>query len=299
MSRYLTPLSLDHEHPYVEWREAKLARAPATLDDVVVEVKDPRRLSDAEHAAILACCRRANLAVYASAVGDEPDKAIPHRLGLRFGLKRLDHNPGADDDAITAVKIQRDALHRGYIPYTDRPIAWHTDGYYNQPDRRIGAFILHCVRPAVAGGSNGLADPDLLYIRLRDRDPNHIRALMHAAAMTIPPNVVAGRELRPVSTGPVFTSDQRGRLTMRYTDRRRNIQWRDDPATAAAVGALREVLNAPDMPRFELKLEPGWGLICNNVLHRRSAFSDPEGAAEADGGRLLFRARYYDRVDGT
>jgi hypothetical protein len=31
--------------------------------------------------------------------------------------------------------------------------------------------------------------------------------------------------------------------------------------------------------------------VSNNVLHNRSAFSDPTGA-----GRLLLRARYLDRV---
>jgi hypothetical protein len=83
---------------------------------------------------------------------------------------------------------------------------------------------------------------------------------------------------------------------MRYTDRRRNIHWRDDADTAAAVAALREVLEAPDTPRFTARLEAGWGLICNNVLHSRGRFHD---IATGDRqGRLLYRARYYDRIEG-
>jgi hypothetical protein len=298
MSPDPTPLSLDDAATYAAWRDLKLASQPRRLEDLIVEVRNPRRLSAAEHAAILDRCRRANMAIYIGDTGDDPDKEIPRRLGEQFGLTRLDHNPGADEDAITAITIQSDALHRGYIPYTDRPIAWHTDGYYNPPERQIHAFILHCVRPAADGGVNGIIDPEILYIRLRDRDPAHIRALMRSDAMTIPPNVVDGVELRPASTGPVFTSGIAGHLAMRYTDRRRSIQWRDDRATTDAVAALREVLEAADTPRFSATLEPGWGLICNNVLHSRSRFSDGPAPDPAQG-RLLYRARYYDRIAGT
>ena len=36
------------------------------------------------------------------------------------------------------------------------------------------------------------------------------------------------------------------------------------------------------------------GLVCNNVLHDRSGFSDTNGRR-----RLLLRARYLDRIEGT
>lgn len=35
------------------------------------------------------------------------------------------------------------------------------------------------------------------------------------------------------------------------------------------------------------------GLVCNNVLHAGSSFSDAPGAA-----RLLFRARFVERIAG-
>ncbi len=286
-------LSLSDNDAYRRWRDQKLEDLPASPADLMVEVHDPRELTDAEAEAIRARCRRWNMAVYCAKVGDDPDKEIPRRLGARFGLQGLDHNPGADEDAITAVTIQSDALHQGFIPYTDRPIAWHTDGYYNSPQRQIRAFLLHCVRPAAAGGENALLDPEVVYLRLRDRDPAHIRALMQADAMTIPPNVVDGKEVRPASTGPVFMGDTQGRLAMRYTDRKRNIQWCDNAPTAAAVEALQEVFAAADTPVMRLRLESGWGVLCNNVLHTRTRFSD------AGAPRLLYRARYYERIEGT
>jgi hypothetical protein len=297
------PPALDDPSGYAAWREAKLAALPASVDELIVEVGDPRRLTDAEHGAIIERCRRANMAIYAGRTGDDPDKDIPRLLGERFGLHRLDHNPGADEDAITAITVQSDAFHQGFIPYTDRPIAWHTDGYYNAPNRQINAFILHCVRPAAEGGMNGLLDPDIVYIRLRDTNPAHIDALQHPEAMTIPPNTVDGIEVRPASTGPVFSSGLHGRMHMRYTDRRRNIEWRDDPATSAALAALRGLFKADDTPAFHARdfharafharLQPGWGVICNNVLHSRGRFSD------GDQQRLLYRARYYDRIEGS
>jgi alpha-ketoglutarate-dependent taurine dioxygenase len=234
------------------------------------------------------------MAIYVSGADDAADKAIPRRLGEQLGLKTLDHNPGADEDDITSLRVQTDALHRGYIPYTNRPIAWHTDGYYNDQDRQINAFILHCVSPAAEGGDNGLIDPEMLYIRLRERDPAHIAALTKPGVMVIPANLADGVELRPPSTGPVFRRGERGHLALRYTDRRRNIEWFDDDPTRAAVDAIREFLEDPETPRFEARLAAGSGVVCNNVLHRRSRFEDRRTQA-----RTLYRARYYERIAET
>lgn len=287
------PFDPEATDAYQRWREHKLATAPTDLADLIVEVDDPRQLSAAEHAAILERCQRANLAIYASASGDDPDKAIPTQLGARFGLHHLDHNPGADEDAITALTVQTDAQHRDYIPYTNRPIAWHTDGYYNRPECWIQGMLLHCVRPAEDGGDNELLDHEIAYLLVRDQDPAHIRALMQPDCMTIPANRSEGEERRPEASGPVFWVRPDGRLNMRYTHRARNIRWRDDPATTAAVACLKEVLEAPSPWHFKAGLESGWGLICNNVPHTRTGFTD------GTRPRLIYRARYYDRIAGT
>jgi alpha-ketoglutarate-dependent taurine dioxygenase len=288
-----TPFSLDDDDSYRRWRDAKLAAHPTDLTELIVEIADPRRLTNAEHAAMLERCQRANMAVYVSQVGDDPDKALPMSIGRRFGLTRLDHNRGADDDAITSLTVQSDAFHQGFIPYTDRPIDWHTDGYYNAPDRQIDGLLLHCVHPAAEGGSNALLDPEIAYIALRDADPEHIRALMHEQAMTIPAHVVDGRELRPARGGPVFSIGPGGFLRMRYTHRKRNVVWRDTPETQAALAALKQIMESPSPWHFSARLEPGWGLVSNNVLHTRTGFVD--GTPQ----RLLYRARFYDRIEAT
>jgi hypothetical protein len=289
----VSPFDLDNQEAYLAWRDRRLAEHPTEFGQMVVDVEDPRRLRPAEHAAILDLCRRCNMAIYAGPTGDNPDKSLIRELGRQFGLEHLDHNPGADEDAITALKVQSDVYHRGYIPYTNRAIAWHTDGYYNTAERQIHGVVLHCVHPAEEGGENDLLDHEMLYIALRDANPEYIRALMHPRAMVIPPNVVDGRETRPESPGPVFSVHSDGHLHMRYTDRSRSIAWRDDPLTQAAVVFLKEQLHTTGPWQFKGKLEAGQGLICNNVLHTRSGFND--------GGhpRLLYRARYYDRIAGT
>ena len=78
-----------------------------------------------------------------------------------------------------------------------------------------------------------------------------------------------------------------GALGMRFTARKRNVVWRDDPVTHRAVRSLLGVLR-DDPLILETRLAAGQGVICNNVLHDRSVFSG--------GSRLLYRVRYPDRV---
>jgi hypothetical protein len=90
-------------------------------------------------------------------------------------------------------------------------------------------------------------------------------------------------------TGPVFVSAE-GRLSMRYTIRKRHVVWRDDPLLDAARDKLGDVL-ASDPAIVRARLSPGEGILCNNVLHNRSAFHDRDGQ-----GRLMLRVRSYQFV---
>ena len=135
----------------------------------------------------------------------------------------------------------------GYIPYSNRPLSWHTDGYYNfhGPSDCVKAMVLHCVRDADEGGVSALLDHEIAYIRLRDRDPAFIEALMHPEAMTIPAGEDGYGGPRPDNTGPVFFIDPESKsLVMRYTARKRHVMWREDAATQGAVNALEDVLES-------------------------------------------------------
>jgi len=289
------PFDLNDEAAYRAWRARKLEIRPARREELIVEIKDPHRLSPAEHQAILVRCRAANMAVYASHGGDAEDKSIPAALARQFGLAHIDHNWLADGDAITPLTVHADGKRPDYIPYTNRPIKWHTDGYYNPPHQQVRGLLLHCGRPAAHGGENALLDHELAYIWLRDLDPGYVRALMQPDVMTIPARLDQGRVVRPEQTGPVFSVNPAdGTLHMRYTARARNIRWKDQAVVAEARRRLEQWLNGPSAYVYRLRLESGMGLICNNVLHDRAGFEDA-----GDAPRLLYRARYYDRIRGT
>lgn len=287
-----SPFHPDNAAAYRAWREQKLAGYPASLDALIVEINDPRALSKPEHAALLQRCQKTNMAIYASRVGSDPDKDIPRLLGQQFGLARLDCNLLADDDGITKLSVSESGERQSYIPYTNRPIKWHTDGYYNTPERRIWGMVLHCVSSAVSGGENALMDHEMAYLLLRDENPEFIRALMAPDAMTIPARMDEGNIARAAETGPVFHMDAAsGALHMRYTARTRSIEWKQDATTLAAVAFLEQVL-AADIPCiYRARLEPGMGLVSNNILHDRTGFSD-----DVNHRRLIYRARYYDRI---
>ena len=290
------PFSSDSEDAYRRWRADKLADYPRTAADLMVRVGDAARMTETERAALMARIVKTNMALYDGPPppADEPEAKAKERVRLvdaQFGLARLDANLGADEDGITSLRVVKEGALRRYIPYTDRPINWHTDGYYNTPDRRIRAMTLHCVRPAAEGGENALFDHEVAYILLRDENPRWIRALSHPQAMTIPANREGKIEIRAAETGPVFDLNADGSLYMRYTVRAVNIEWRDDPATLEAAAFLEELLNGDTPYVFRHRMKPGQGLIANNVLHNRTGFSGHDGA-----GRLMFRARYLDRI---
>jgi alpha-ketoglutarate-dependent taurine dioxygenase len=278
------------QDPFERWRERKLARYPRRAEDLIVQVRDPRELSDGEVAEIRRVCGAANMAVYASPLAGLADKDIARRLGARLGLARLHANPLADEDGISSLEVAPEKSARGYIPYSNRRLLWHTDGYYNAPAQRIRAFILHCVRPAAAGGENRLLDPEIAYLLLRDADPRYVAALSAPDAMTIPANEEDPAAQRAAQTGPVF-SHEGGALHMRYTARTRSIGWQPDEVTQAALRHLKQILDSDSPYVFRLRLQGGHGLVCNNVLHDRSAFTDAPGE-----GRLVYRARFFDRV---
>jgi alpha-ketoglutarate-dependent taurine dioxygenase len=290
----LAPFDLDNVADYTAWREQKLDDYPTRIEQLIVEINDPRRLTGAEFEALHERCRKTNMAIYASPAGSDPDKAIPKLLGRQFGLTELDCNMGADDDGVTSLKVVEGKWRSGYIPYTNRPIHWHTDGYYNLPERQIHGLQLHCVSAAASGGENALLDHEIAYIHLRDRNPEYIRALMAANVMTIPPNNENGEQLRPARSGPVFSVLDDGSLHMRYTARTRSIEWLQDPITRAAVKVLNDFLDTPSHYIYRATLQPGQGLISNNVLHDRAGFDDDD-----EQTRQLYRLRYYQRITDT
>jgi alpha-ketoglutarate-dependent taurine dioxygenase len=284
------PFDLSDNDAYLHWRERKLAQAITDPDELVVEITNPASLTAAERGELLARCRRSNMAIYSTAAA--MDELAVQRLGEQLGLLRLDANWLAGEQGVSRIAVHPgDGVRQAYIPYTDRAIKWHTDGYYNPPERQIRGMILHCVRPAAQSGENRLLDHEVAYLMLRDENPKFIRTLSAPDAMTIPERADEQGVARAAQTGPVFSVDSGGHLHMRYTARTRSIEWKPDDTTRAAVAALERLLDS-DLPHIiHTRLAPGMGLLCNNVLHDRAAFTDDPAQP-----RFLFRARYLDRL---
>lgn len=290
------PYDLGQSRAYRAWRARKLDALPTALADLGVEVSALGAPDGGAREAVVAACRRANMALVTTAAENVTKTAL-REFGRHFGLQALDANLHADDDGVSALQVSDAAGKRDYIPYTNRALNWHTDGYYNAPGQQIRAFMIFCASDAAEGGDNQLLDHEIAYLLLRDADPRYIEALMHPQAMTIPANIDQGVEIRPEETGPVFSVDSAsGNLHMRYSARTRNIRWRDDAATRDAAAFLTDLWENGCEYIYHHRLMPGQGIICNNVLHSRSAFRDDPATGRT---RLMYRARYYDRIAGT
>ena len=289
----MTPFDLNQAVDYQTWRDRKIARFPASVDAVKIDIADIRRLSANELAAVNTALESCNLVIYRTGEAISNEKTAIRTLGRQAGLERLDGNLCADEDSISSIRIVDERSAGEYIPYTDKPLNWHTDGYYNTPDRQIRAIVMHCAQPAARGGENAYLDHEIAYIKLRDENPQFIAALMEPDVMTIPANEQNGKVLRPEQTGPVFSVDAEGYLHMRYSARAHNVVWKEDAVTREARDFLTDLLKQDSTYIFRHRLAAGEGIISNNVLHCRTAF---ENDAASGQERLLYRARYFDRA---
>ncbi len=291
MSTRASPFDLTNESAYLQWRSEKLGFY-SPLAEHAVCIQDPERPSAEEVRQIVRHCERTNWVIYyCPQIGDDPEKI--RALAAALGLRHMDQNLCADQSSISAIQVREDSgRHAGYIPYTNKPLSWHTDGYYNVETRKINAILMHCVAGAAEGGHNCLLDPEIVYLLLRDLNPEWVSALMAPDAMTIPENR-DGDVLRLAVTGPVFSVGPGGYLHMRYTARTRSVEWKKEACLQAAVAALGDILAAQTPYHFNYAPSAGYGIISNNCLHNRSAFQDDPKLGKM---RLIYRARYYERV---
>ena len=70
----------------------------------MVEIGDPRQLTESQFRALLDRCRKANMAIYVGTTGQDPDPEIPLTISRRFGVCGLNHNWLADDTGLTSLR---------------------------------------------------------------------------------------------------------------------------------------------------------------------------------------------------
>lgn len=288
-------MTISKPHPatsnYDQWRQNKLAAYPLFPEQFIINIPDINALTPDIISQVSNNIAKHNFAFYRFNDSSQNNKYSVHSLATTFGLIRLNNNLCSDADNLTSIEVRENRGQHEYIPYTDRPLNWHTDGYYNSAHEQIHGVMLHCARPALEGGMNYVLDQDIAYILLKDVNPAYIEALSHPNAMTIPANILNGEVIRPEQTGPVFSYTDDGRIHMRYSARLRNIIWREDQATQEAVTFLRKLWDSDSPYIVNYKLNAGEGLISNNVLHARTTFKDYD---DVEKKRLLYRGRYFD-----
>jgi len=277
---------------YKFWHDEKLTRSITNIDECLVDIFNPDRLTSSEKDKVLQLCTVNNFALFQLQNIDSFTNDSITNISAQFGLTNSDDHLYAPKSGLSRITQSKNEEQATFIPYTSKAISWHTDGYYNPTSKRIRAFTLFCVNKAASGGSNAWIDPQIVYLLLRENNPDVARALTHSNAMTIPTHEVNGSIRRPKSTGPIFFIDKvTKKLSMRYTQRKKNILFLNSIELKQAVEYLDKLLDSDSAHHFKLLFEPGQGIICNNVIHNREQFSD-----DPSRPRLLLRGRYYNQT---
>lgn len=282
---------------YRTWRESKLSDYSQAAFGHFIDIENPWVLTADEKRELSQSANRHNFALYRFDLQQYGSWEPVHALCTQMGLCTTIANPLSDRHDVSALYDrtgESGSRDRRYIPYSPRPLNWHTDGYYAEGAEMVRSFVLHCEREAERGGENSLIDHEMVYLRLRDRHPELAEALTRPDVMTIPENRQDGKCIRGCFRGPVFSRDPvTGCLYMRYTQRKHNIHWCDDARIASALDALDRILDTELPEKLTVRLSPGQGILCNNILHRRTAYTDGKGPA---AGRLFYRIRYCERM---
>ena len=295
----MSHLDLQDKKAYRAWADAKLRgydQAEQLGFARPVDVEADGGMDEQTLFAIRQQIGAYNMALYKLPDGGSDDTIdCIKRIGSQAGLRELDKNLCAQEDRLTRLTVQDHGRAHQYIPYSNKAIGWHTDGYYNPMHQRVLAMVLHCEQPAAEGGINQLLDHDMAYMHLRDEEPAFIEALSKPDVMCIPENVEDGEVIRPRTCSAVFLAEDDAiggvSLAMRYSRRKRNIEWADNNLTREAVACLEEFLDSDSPWHVSYRLKAGEGVLCNNVLHTRSAFADDDAHK-----RVYYRARYYNRI---
>ena len=266
---------------FLRWAEEKERNIPHNIDGIMVNIHDINNVKISEIAKIKETINKCNSCIYSSKIALKSNTNL-----LKFvesvGMRTYDRNNIESNEISTITPLESNKIN--YIPYTDKSLNWHTDGYYDK--KSIFSWLLHCVHPATHGGENYLLDHELAlreYV-LRHDDINN---LMSEDALTIPESKDTSRA--EISTYIFSIKNQYKKLHMRFSMRKDNIGT--SPKAGDAVTKLKQTIEN-DCAKYSLtyKLQKNEGIITNNILHGRKAFKDDKVK------RKLLRIRSYERL---
>ena len=200
---------------FLRWAEEKEKNIPQNSDGILVNIHDINNVKTSEIDKIKETIYKHNSCIYSSKIALKSNTNLLKFVEL-VGMRTYDCNNIESNEISTITPLQNSKIN--YIPYTDKSLNWHTDGYYDK--KSIFSWLLHCVNPATQGGENYLLDHELVlreYL-LRNDDINN---LMAEDALTIPESKDTSRS--EISTYIFSFKNKYKRLHMRFSMRKDNI----------------------------------------------------------------------------
>ena len=270
---------------YKRWADKKLQGFSKKLDDLIVEINNPNSVSKSEKNIILKTIKQHNIVFFQINKGTINLKSSIKTLASQVGLGNYEVDSKSDNDGLTEIKIHNSMKPSAeYIPYTDKQLNWHTDGYYNNENNLILSWLLFCKSQSENGGMNKYMDHEIAYI-LFNKSFDNIGDLMLHNAYRIPENELTGRK----AIDNAIFSFIKNKLYMKFSMREKNIIWNNKSKEAA--NNLKDIINSSKKYHISHKFSEGQGVITNNIIHMRTSFTNLEKK-----NRLLYRLRSKKRM---
>ena len=267
---------------FKQWALEKEDNIPLNIDDLIVKIHDINHATLEEISNIKDIIKRFNCCIYQSKVGLN-DQADLMNFAQSIGMETYDTNNIHNSPISLIMSLEtKNALN--YIPYTNKKLNWHTDGYYDE--KPIFSWLLHCEEPAYSGGENYLLDHELA-IREYIIKYDNLESLSSLDAFTIPGNTHANRG---ETKGYICNNDNEyKKFHMKFSMREKNMKLNEQSKTA--IMRMKKIIKE-DCKKYCLtyKLSKNEGIISNNILHGRNSFEDGKAM------RKLYRIRSYERI---
>ena len=267
---------------FKQWALEKKDNIPLNIDDLIVKIHDINHATLEEISNIKDIIKRFNCCIYQSKVGLNAQADLMN-FAQSIGMETYDTNNIHNSPISLIMSLEtKNALN--YIPYTNKKLNWHTDGYYDE--KPIFSWLLHCEEPAYSGGENYLLDHELA-IREYIIKYDNLESLSSLDAFTIPGNTHANRG---ETKGYICNNDNEyKKFHMKFSMREKNMKLNEQSKTA--IMRMKKIIKE-DCKKYCLtyKLSKNEGIVSNNILHGRNSFEDGKAM------RKLYRIRSYERI---
>ena len=269
-------------YEFKQWASQKEDNIPSNIDDLKINLHDINHVSLEEISIIKDKIKRFNCCIYKSQQ-NLLTQANLINFAKSIGMKTYDTN-NVHNSPVSSIMLLKPVKSINYIPYTNKKLNWHTDGYYDE--KPIFSWLLHCEEPAFSGGENYLLDHELV-IREYIIKHGNLDSLSRSDTFIIPGNADAGRD---ETKGYICDINNKyKKFHMKFSMREKNMELNEQSKTAFI--RMKKIIKE-DCKKYCItyKLSKNEGIVSNNILHGRNSFEDGKVM------RKLYRIRSYERI---